>query len=121
MQSLVRFVGRRLVHGQVGKHTDGGVLDARFGFALLKDRRVPLGSKAVALGAGAVLTAGMVALELPLEGAIALLMPVVGLLGDAAIDGVQAVAGPLLIASLLLPRLAPAAIVQAIREERALS
>jgi hypothetical protein len=39
--------------------------------------------------------------------------------GDVVLDGVEAVFGPVLIATLLLPYLAPDAVVQQIRAERA--
>lgn len=54
-----------------------------------------------------------------LEGVLAFLVPVVGVAGDVAIDGAEAVLGPVLVATLLLPYLAPPALVRQIRAERA--
>ena len=47
--------------------------------------------------------------------------PVVGVTGDLAIYGAEAVIGPMLVATLVLPDLAPASIVRQIRAELASS
>jgi hypothetical protein len=49
---------------------------------------------------------------------IALLLNVPGLGFDLMIDGLEMLAGPVLVASLLLPKLAPAPIVDQMRAER---
>jgi hypothetical protein len=54
-----------------------------------------------------------------LESLFAVILPIVGIAGDVVLDGVEAVFGPVLIATLLLPYLAPDAVVQQIRAERA--
>jgi hypothetical protein len=56
-------------------------------------------------------------LQLPLEGVFAALLPFVGAAGDLTLDGAEAVIGPILIATLLLPHLAPADLVRQIRAE----
>jgi hypothetical protein len=48
-----------------------------------------------------------------------MLLPILGAMGDVVVDGAELVAGPLLLASLLLPFLAPRETVERIRSERA--
>jgi hypothetical protein len=49
---------------------------------------------------------------------MAALLPFVGAAGDlGALDGAEAVIGPVVIATLLLPKIAPADIVRQIRDE----
>jgi hypothetical protein len=78
---------------------------------------MPLRFKLLALGIGAALMAALISMELPMETILAAL--VVGLPFDAALDGLESVVGPFVIACLLLPHLAPAELVQQIRAERA--
>jgi hypothetical protein len=94
-------------------------MDIPLGYALLRDRRVSLRAKLVALGIGAAVVGGIELLQIPLEGVLAFLLPVVGVAGDVAIDGAEAVLGPVLVATLLMPYLAPPALVRQIRAERA--
>jgi hypothetical protein len=116
---FLRLFGRRVAHRAVARHTrGGGILDTKFGFALLRDRRIPPGLKLFSLGLGMGLMALLIGMELPLEGLWALLLPPLALPLDFAIDGLEAVIGPLLIASLLLPHLAPKALVSRLRAER---
>jgi len=42
-------------------------------------------------------------LEIPVEGLLSILMPILGAMGDVVVDGAELVAGPLLLAGLLLP------------------
>jgi hypothetical protein len=58
---------------------------------------------------------------LPFESVFTLLAPVAGAAGDIVIDGAEAVIIPVLVATVLMPYLAPSAIVQQIRAERAAS
>jgi len=94
------------------------LLDIRLGFALMRDRRVPLRSKLVAILLGLAVTALVEFLELPVEALISMLLPVLGAAGDLVLDGAEIVAGPLLLANVLLPCLAPRPIVDQIRAER---
>jgi hypothetical protein len=94
-------------------------MSMQLGYALLRDRRVSIRAKLIALGIGAATIGAIELLQLPVEGVIAALLPFVGVAGDLALDGAEAVIGPVLIATLLLPHLAPAEIVQQIRAERA--
>jgi hypothetical protein len=99
--------------------TENPILDVKFGFALMRDGRVPLRTKAAALLIGAAVTAIVESLELPIESILAVVLPFLGVAGDVAIDGVQALAGPIFISAALLPYLAPKDIVARLRAERA--
>jgi hypothetical protein len=87
------------------------------GYALLRDQRVPIRAKLIALGAGAAVITVIELLQIPFETIIAALLPFVGVPGDLALDGAEAVIGPILVACLLLPRLTPADLVRQIRAE----
>jgi hypothetical protein len=95
------------------------LLDVKLGFALMRDRRVPLRSKVLATLLGLAITGIVEFLEIPLEGVLAMLLPVLGAMGDFVIDGAELVAGPLLLASALLPFVAPRPVVDQVRAERA--
>lgn len=92
-------------------------MNIALGYALLRDRRVPIRTKLIALGIGAAAVGAIELLELPVEGLVAALLPFLGAAGDLALDGAEAVIGPILIATLLLPYLAPADLVRQIRAE----
>jgi hypothetical protein len=89
------------------------------GYALLRDRRVSVRSKIIALTLGLAVTGLIELLQLPFESVFALLLPVAGAAGDIVIDGAEAVIVPVLVATVLMPYLAPPAIVQQLRAERA--
>ena len=92
-------------------------MNMTLGYALLRDRRVPIRTKLIALGIGAAGVGAIELLQLPLEGVFAALLPLVGAAGDLTLDGAEAVIGPILIATLLLPHLAPADLVRQVRAE----
>ena len=92
-------------------------MNMTLGYALLRDRRVPIRTKLIALGIGAAGVGAFELLQLPVEGVVAALLPLIGAAGDLVLDGAEAVLGPVLIATLLLPHLAPADLVQQIRAE----
>jgi hypothetical protein len=92
-------------------------MNMTLGYALLRDRRVPIRTKLIALGIGAAGVGAIELLQLPVEGVVAALLPLIGAAGDLALDGAEAVIGPVLIATLLLPHLAPADLVQQIRAD----
>src|SRR4029077_14436872 len=95
------------------------LLNMQLGYALLRDRRVPIRTKLIALGIGAAAIGAIELLQLPVEGVIAALLPFIGAAGDLVLDSAEAVIGPVLIATILLPHIAPADIVRQIRAERA--
>jgi len=97
------------------------LLDVRLGFALMRDRRVPLRAKLLAILIGLALTGLVEFLELPVEGLLSMLLPILGDVGDVLVDGAEMIAGPLLLAGLLLPLLAPRDVVDQIRSERSAS
>ena len=94
-------------------------MNAPLGYALLRDRRVSLRPKFVALGAGLVVLGVIQVLQLPLESVLAFVLPGVGAAGDVAVDGAEAVVVPVLVATLLMPHLAPRSIVDELRAEHA--
>jgi len=85
-------------------------MDVRLGYRLLKDNRVPLRAKLAALGIGAACIAALEVLELPLEAVLAAILP---------LGGAEAVFGPVLIATILLPYMVAPPLVQQIRAEGA--
>lgn len=119
LKMILRQTGGRVAHNAIKKHTaEGGRFDLKFGFALLKDRRVPAGAKLLALALGVSAVAVVNALELPLEALIAVLVPGLGLAFDAVLNGAEIVLGPLLAAALIVPHVAPKDLVARLREER---
>ena len=94
------------------------LLDVRLGFALMRDRRVPLRTKALAGLIGLAVTGLVEFLEIPFEGILAALLPILGIAGDMVVDGAEIVAGPLLLANALIPFLAPREVVDQILLER---
>jgi hypothetical protein len=95
------------------------VMDIKLGYALLRDRRVPTRCKVFALAIGLLVVAAIEILEIPAEGILAALVPVLGLAGDLLIDGAQTFLLPVLFASILLPYITPSSIVRQMRAERA--
>jgi len=94
------------------------LLDVRLGFALMRDRRVPLRTKAFALLIGLAVTGLVELFEIPLESVLSVLLPIFGVVGDMIVDGAEIIAGPLLLANVLLPFLAPRDVVEQVRSER---
>lgn len=92
-------------------------VDLKLGYRLMLDRRVPMRCKLLAMGFAVALTGILEFLELPIEGMVAGLIPVIGLAGDIAVDGIELVAGPLLFACMLLPWLTPSSIASQVRGE----
>jgi hypothetical protein len=98
---------------------NGKPLDFRLGVTLFRDRRVSVPHKMMALALGVIIMVALNAMEMPLETLLAILLPIVGAGIDLAFTGVENVVGPLLLAALLLPHVAPREIVDRIRAERA--
>ncbi len=116
---LMRFFGKRAVHQAVARQSgSGGMLDIKLGMALLRDRRVSVFTKLLALGIGAGLIALLIDMEVPMEALLALFLPLIGFALDGIADTLEAVIGPFVIAALLLPHLVPAPLVARIRDER---
>ena len=92
-------------------------MNMTLGYALLRDRRVPIRTKLIALGIGAATIGAIELLQLPVEGVFSVLLPFIGAAGDLALDGAEAIIGRVVIATLLLPLLAPSDLVRQIRIE----
>ena len=94
------------------------LLDMKLGFALMRDGRIPLRSKLLAFLLGFAVTGVVEFLELPIESVLSMLLPLIGIAGDVVLDGAELVAGPLLLANLLLPFVAPRDLVNRVLSER---
>jgi hypothetical protein len=94
-------------------------MNIQLGYLLLRDTRVSVQSKIIAMAIGAAVVGFIELLQIPLESVFALILPIIGIAGDVVFDGAEAVIGTVFIATLLMPYLAPAHIVQQIRAERA--
>ena len=116
---LLKTVGERALHSAIANGGRSNPLDVKFGVALLRDRRVPVKSKLLALGIGLGLLALLMAFELPIEAIVTFLAPFL-LPVDFVLDGAELVALPLLFMALSLAYVAPRAIVDQIRAERGL-
>ena len=89
----------------------------KLGYALLADRRVLLRYKIADFAIGYAAVGVLACVEFPVEEIVAVI-PFLGLVGDLALDGLEAVYVPLLLACLMLPYLAPSVVVDQIRRER---
>lgn len=120
IRNIASAIGRRFVRQTVASaapKVSGGAIDPKFGLRLLRDNRVPIKSKitALALGLGALFLLEI--LELPLQVVMSLLLPLVGVAADFAMDGIELLTVPMLVASLTLQWIAPREIVEQIRAE----
>ena len=115
---LLRLFGERFVHHAAAKQ-GRNPLDVKFGVAMARDRRVPFKCKLLAVGLGVSLLALLLALEVPLEAFVTFLAPFL-LPVDMIVDGLEIVALPILFSALLLPFVAPRALVEQLRAERSL-
>ena len=89
-------------------------VDIALGFALLKDKRLPLSKKALALVLGTVGMLVIQALEVPLE-----LLTLIFGSPFGIEDGVEAIVWPVILACAILPYLSPQTLVDQLRAERA--
>lgn len=113
-----KLLGVRALKTAVAGGNRPPILDVKLGFTLLRDRRVPIATKLLALMLGVAAVFALSALELPVELLIAALLNVPGVGLDFVIEGLEIIAGPILFGSLFLLRLAPQAVVQQLRDER---
>lgn len=100
------------------ERTPRKLFDFKLGYALLGDRRVLLRYKVAAFAIGYAVVAILGFIEFPVEEMLAVI-PFIGILGDVALDGLEAIYVPILLACLMLPYLAPTTIVDQIRRGRA--
>jgi hypothetical protein len=92
-------------------------MNIKLGYRLLRDHRVPVRTKLIALGIGAACIGVLEILELPLEGVLAGILPLLGIPCDIALGGVEAVVGPVIIACILLPHFVAPTLVRQIHAE----
>ncbi len=112
---MLRFLLVHLGHRFVSQSGVSRQLDWKLGLRLLRDRRVPSATKLASFGLGIVALVALETLELPLQSALALLVPVLGLAADFALDGIELLAVPFFVATLALPFLAPRDVVDEVR------
>jgi len=112
---MLRFLLLHFGHRIASESGVGRVLDWKLGLRLLRERRVAPSTKLLSLGLGIGALAALQVLELPIESALALLVPVLGLAGDLALEGVEIFAVPFFVATLALPHLAPRELVEEVR------
>lgn len=118
LKLLWNRVGRHAATAAVGGRFADGRFDIKLGFALLRDRRLAIWPKLLALAVGGALAALLIAFEISPEGILAVLLPGLGLALDFVTDGLEAVILPVLIGALVLPFVAPRNIVDTIMAER---
>jgi len=92
-------------------------MNIRLGYRLLRDHRVPIRAKLMALGIGAACIGALEVLELPLEAVLAGILPLIGITGDIAFNGAEAIVGPVIIATMVLPYLVAPPLLRQIRAE----
>jgi len=109
-KSISRAIGRHALQKAV-RHSarPGGFLKISLGFAMLRNPRVSLAPKLLALALGFVITCVLVAFELPVEMLAGIFLPALGLAGDLLLDGLELAILPVLFASVILPRIVPSA------------
>jgi hypothetical protein len=112
---MLRFFLVHMGHRLVGQSGVARALDWKLGLRLLRDRRVPATTKLLSFGLGIGALIALEAFELPFETALALLVPVLGLAADFALDGIELLSVPFFVATLALPFLAPREVVDEVR------
>jgi hypothetical protein len=90
-----------------GKSRHKFLEDLTLGFALMWDRRVPIGVKIEMLALAVGIVACVLALEIPIEGLIVAALSKSGFRVVLALDCVEAIVGPIILSCFLLPSLAP--------------
>ena len=89
----------------IGHHAARRFLNFPLGWQLMRDPRVQVSKKAAAVTAGLLITLALLVCEVPLEGVLGLIAPVVGFGADLMIDGAEIALFPLLISLAILPYL----------------
>jgi hypothetical protein len=108
-RQLLKIAGTQAAAQAVRKR-----VDIALGFALLRDRRIPVSKKALALLLGVVGMFLIQLLEIPIELLTVILGNPMGLE-----DGIEAVVWPVMLACAFLPYLASRDLVTQIHQERA--
>ena len=108
-KQLVKIAGSQVAIQAVRRR-----IDIRLGFALLRDNRIPLVKKLLALLLGVIGMFLIQVLEIPIEVLTVILGSPFGLE-----DGIEAFIWPVVLASAILPYLTPMELVDQLRGERA--
>ncbi len=118
LQSILRLLGGHLLQRAVAQGGLQKAFDWRLGLHLMRNGHVPAKCKVQAVLLGVLALIALEVLELPIQAAMWAFLPLIGFAADAAIDGIEFLAVPFLIATISLPFLAPRAIVDVIRNAR---
>ena len=118
IQTILRMLGGQLLQRAVAKGGLQKAFDWRLGLQLMRNARVPVACKVQAGVLGLLALVALEVLELPIQAAMWAFLPLIGFAADAAIDGVELLVVPFLIATISLPFLAPRDIVDGIRKGR---
>ena len=111
---MLKHLFIHLLRQQTAQHLSASKnLDWRLGARLLRDGRVPVRAKAQSVALGLVALVVLNTLQLPLDALLIWLLPLVGLAVDFAWNGLELIAIPFFVATLVLPFLAPREIVEA--------
>ena len=119
IQSLLRMLGGQMLQRAVAQGGLGKVFDWRLGLQLMRNGAVPARCKVQAGVLGLLALVALEVLELPIQAALWAFLPLIGFAADAAVDGIELLAVPFLIATISLPFIAPRDIVDRIRNGRA--
>ncbi len=119
IQTLLRLLGGQLLHRAVSGGGLQKAFDWRLGLRLMRDGRVSARSKFQAIALGVLALVALEVLELPVQTALFVLLPILGIAADAVVDGIELLAVPFLISTIALPFLAPRDVVDQIRGKRA--
>lgn len=119
IQTLLRLLGGQLLQRAVSTGGLHKAFDWRLGIQLMRDGRVPMRCKGQAIVLGVLALVALEVLELPLQTVLWTVLPIIGFAADAAVDGIELLAVPFLISTIALPFLAPRALVDSIRHQRA--
>lgn len=79
--------------------------DLRLGWELMRNPRISAAKKSFAIAVAIATTGLLLAMEFPLEAAVGFLLPLAGPALDLAVDGMEIVLFPLLLALAILPHL----------------
>ena len=90
----------------IGRHAARRFLNFRLGWQLFRDPRVSVAKKGAAVSIGIIITLLLIVCEVPLEGLLGLMAPLVGVAADVLVDGAELVLLPLIIAMAILPYMA---------------
>ena len=118
IQTILKMLGGQLLQRAVAQGGLQKVFDWRLGLQLMRNGRVPVACKVQAGVLGLIALVALEVLELPIQAAMWAFLPLIGFAADAAIDGVELLAIPFLVATIALPFLAPRDIVDGIRRGR---